>query len=319
MFPFVEKRKISYLVVAAILLFGLISYFIHGGFNLDIQFQGGTEIKYSVTTKDFNSEKAQSLISEKIKKTVTVLSSENSAKENFLVIRVSSSLKLTNEEVIAIDKLLKDNKYPVQGTASQINISANIGAEYMRNGIFAIFGALALIIVYIAIRFKAISGWSAGIIATIAILSDALLMISVYLIFNIALNESFIAGVLTVIGYSINDKIIIYDRIRENSSGRKKGSNIEIVNLSIYQTLTRSINTALTAIMSLAVVFVLATMFQISSVAQFAFPMIIGVAFGCLSSIFIAGPALGAYKESNAKLASTNQRSMGNSQARRKR
>jgi len=307
MFPFVEKRKIAFIVVGVILLAGIISYFVHGGFNLDIQFQGGTEIKYTMTSKDFDTEKAQTLISETIKKTATVVSSNNFDKSvYYMVVRVSSDNTLDLGELQKVQKVLADNKYPLQGEKTTSTIDPSIGGEYMRNGLFAIFFALLLIIIYIAIRFKAISGWSAGIIATIAILSDALLMVSVYLVFNIALNESFIAGVLTVIGYSINDKIIIYDRIRENSTGRKKGSYTEIVNLSIWQTLTRSINTALTAIMSLVVVFVLATMFQISSVAQFAFPMIIGVAFGCLSSIFIAGPVLGAYKEANAQSNSRN-------------
>jgi len=206
---------------------------------------------------------------------------------------------MTTNDIIAIKKVLVDNGFVLKVEPEITNISPSIGAETMGKGIMAVFFALILIIIYIAFRFKAISGWSAGVIASIAILSDALLMISVYLIFRISLNESFIAGVLTVIGYSINDKIIIYDRIRENSTGRKKGTHSEIVNLSIYQTLTRSINTALTAIMSLTVVFVLSLLYQINTVAQFAFPMIIGVAFGCLSSIFIAGPMLGAYKEAN--------------------
>jgi len=301
MFPFVEKRRIAYIVVGVILLAGIISYFAHG-FKLDIQFQGGTEIKYTMKDANFNTEKAQSVISEAINKSVSVVSSKNfEGTMNYMVVRVASEQTLTAPEILKVQTELNNAGFIVNVDPQITNINPSIGAEIMRNGILAVFFALLLIIIYIAFRFKAISGWSAGVIASIAILSDALLMISVYLIFSISLNESFIAGVLTVIGYSINDKIIIYDRIRENSTGRKKGSNVEIVNLSIFQTLTRSINTALTAIMSLAVVFILSTMFQISSVAQFAFPMIIGVAFGCLSSIFIAGPMLGAYKEANAK------------------
>jgi len=304
MFPFVEKRKIAYLVVAAILLIAIVSFFIHG-FNLDIQFQGGTELKYTMVDKDFNTEKAQKLISDELKKIANVISSNDFAKEvYYLDVRVASSQTLTAEEINKVTDILTKNGYKLTGQKDVNSINPSIGAEYMGKGLLAVLIALILIIIYIGIRFKAISGWSAGVIATIAILSDALLMISIYLIFNIALNESFIAGVLTVIGYSINDKIIIYDRIRENSLGRRKGTHTEIVNLSIYQTLTRSIYTALTAIMSLAVVFILATMFQISSVAQFAFPMIIGVAFGCLSSIFIAAPMLGAYKEANSQTTS---------------
>lgn len=306
MFPFVEKRKIAYLIVAVILLAGIVSYFVHG-FKLDIQFQGGTEIKYTMTDGTFNTENAQKVITDAIGKTSTILSSKNfEGTINYMVVRVSSGQTLSTDEILKVQQALVKNNFKLVGEPSITNISPSIGAEIMRNGIMAVFIALLLIIIYIAIRFKAISGWSAGVIASIAILSDAMLMISVYLIFQISLNESFIAGVLTVIGYSINDKIIIYDRIRENSTGRKKGSHSEIVNLSIYQTLTRSINTALTAMMSLAVVFILSSIYQINTVAQFAFPMIIGVAFGCLSSIFIAGPMLGAYKEANVQTNSRN-------------
>ena len=257
---------------------------------------------------NYDAAKAQELINNAINiKTVTTASKVADAKGNnvnLLVVTAPGKTVFSAADVEKVTDTLRHNDYRISlkaGAQTITNISPSIGAEIMRNGILAVLVALLLIIIYIAFRFKAISGWSAGVIASMAILSDALLMISVYLIFQISLNESFIAGVLTVIGYSINDKIIIYDRIRENSLGKKKGSYSEIVNLSIWQTLTRSINTAATAIMSLTVVFVLSTMFQIEAVAQFALPMIIGIAFGMLSSNFIAGPMLGAYKEANAK------------------
>ena len=145
------------------------------------------------------------------------------------------------------------------------------------------------------------SGLSAGIMAVLALLHDALIMLSVYTIFQIPLNESFIAAVLTVIGYSMNDTIIIYDRVRENSNLLRRTPIAELVNQSIVQTLNRSINTVVTVLISIITVYMFARFYNIPSIENFSFPLIIGIVSGCYSSIFIASPLWVIWKEGQAK------------------
>jgi preprotein translocase subunit SecF len=145
------------------------------------------------------------------------------------------------------------------------------------------------------------SGLSAGVTSVIALLHDAAILLSVYTVFNIPLNESFIAAVLTILGYSMNDTIIIYDRIRENSSLLRKFPIGELVNKSILQTLARSINTVLTVLICIATIYIYASINNIESVKQFSFPLMVGIASGCYSSIFIASPLFVMWKESQAK------------------
>jgi preprotein translocase subunit SecF len=145
------------------------------------------------------------------------------------------------------------------------------------------------------------SGLSAGVFAIIGVLHDLMVMVAVYLIFRLPINESFIAAILTVVGYSMNDTIIIYDRVRENSRMLKKVPLPELVNTSIMQTLNRSINTVVTSLIAITTVFVFAEINGISSMSEFSFPLIIGIAAGCYSSIFIASPLWVMWKESQKK------------------
>jgi preprotein translocase subunit SecF len=115
------------------------------------------------------------------------------------------------------------------------------------------------------------------------------------------MNESFYCGHLTILGYSMNDTVIIYDRVRENSSLLRKMPIAELVNRSILQTLNRSINTVVTVLISILTVFIFASVYKIHSVTEFTFPLLIGITSGCYSSIFIASPLYVMWKEYKAK------------------
>jgi preprotein translocase subunit SecF len=169
----------------------------------------------------------------------------------------------------------------------------------------AAFIASILIILYIWWRFKAVSGLSAGVSGVIALFHDALVMLAVYTIFNIPLNESFIAAVLTILGYSMNDTVIIFDRIRENNRLLRKVPIPELVNKSIMQTLNRTINTSVTVMMSVIIVYGFAFYYGIESVKEFTFPLMIGLLSGTYSSIFIACPLFVMWKERSAKKAAS--------------
>jgi preprotein translocase subunit SecF len=183
------------------------------------------------------------------------------------------------------------------------NVDPFIGKELRNNALKAALVAALLIIVYVGIRFRVMSGISAGVMGVLALFHDVLLMLAVYTVFDIPMNESFIAAVLTILGYSMNDTIIIYDRIRENSSMLRKMPIAELVNRSIIQTLNRSINTVLTVLISILTIYIFAYVNKIHSVTEFTFPLLVGIASGCYSSIFIASPFYVMWKEHKAKKA----------------
>jgi len=130
------------------------------------------------------------------------------------------------------------------------------------------------------------------VIGLIAMLHDVLVVFFTFIIFKMPINDSFIAVTLTIIGYSINDTIVIYDRIRENQPYYAKKSFEELVDSSINQTLSRSINTSLSTGISILIVCILAYMYNIDSIKTFAVPMLIGIISGCYSTVCLAGPML---------------------------
>ncbi len=151
----------------------------------------------------------------------------------------------------------------------------------------------AILLAYIALRFKKIGGLSAGVTAIIALLHDVLIVYFAFIIFGFSINDVFIAVILTILGYSLNDTIVIYDRIRENRKlepTKSAAALPAIVNKSLNQTMMRSILTSLTTFMALLVVFIVATIYGLTTVQTFALPMMVGVIVGCYSSLCIAAP-----------------------------
>lgn len=144
-------------------------------------------------------------------------------------------------------------------------------------------------IIYIAIRFKRISGWSAGVTAVIALLHDVAMVYATFVIFRMPLDDNFIAVALTILGYSINDTIVVYDRVRENKRIYGKSLNTaELMNKSLNQSLSRSIHTSVTTIMAMTIVLIISIIFGIESIFTFAFPMIIGMISGVYSTLCIS-------------------------------
>lgn len=309
MINIVGKSKYFFMLSALVILAGVIGFIIHGGFNLDIQFQGGTVIEVQMNDSNYNTETIESTIQKAIGKKVlaqksitNVTSKGKNQKLNMLILSVASKNTLTNaEQKKVIDILKNDFKVKPNAQITVRNIQPSIGKQLLIRGLEAVAVASILIILYIWIRFKVMSGLSAGVTAVIGLLHDALIMLSIYTIFNIPLNESFIAAVLTILGYSMNDTIIIYDRIRENNSIFRKTPIEEMVNTSIYQTLSRSINTVVTVLISLITVYLFAYYNDISSLKEFTFPLIIGTASGAYSSIFIASPLWAIWRKYKLK------------------
>ena len=281
MFNIVQKKSIFAIISILIVVAGIACYFINGGFNLDIDFAGGTEINVPNIKYD---EKAIIKAFEKIEN-VDVSSVQKVAETNGVLIKTKADLdaKQTKE----VKTVLKDT-FKIKEDISVQSISATVGKELWKSAITSILVAAVLMLLYITFRFEVLS----GIAAVIALIHDLAIMISFYIIFRVPVNTSFIAALLTILGYSINATIVIFDRIRENARLSKKTSFADVVNTSIWQTLGRSINTSLTTLFTLVVLYIIG----VQSIKEFALPLIVGIVAGTYSSVFISGPVWAALK-----------------------
>ena len=184
-------------------------------------------------------------------------------------------------------------KYPDSGLVIEetTSVDRTVGTTFFAKCLVAVAITFVLLVIYIAFRFRKIGGASAGIISIIALLHDVILVYFTFVVFRMPINDNFIAVILTILGYSLNNTIIIYDRIRENRrSMGPKAKTSELVNLSINQTLTRSVYTSLCTFVAIACVYVVGMLYGLSSVTTFALPMMVGILVGCYSSVCITGP-----------------------------
>ena len=181
-----------------------------------------------------------------------------------------------------------NEKYTNMGEATVKNVQASYGRDLLNSAIIAVIVSIILLLVYIAVRFKTL-GYTAAISAILALLFDVLFLFAVYGVFKFPINGTFVAVILTIIGYSINDTIIVYDRIRENNKLITKSSDKKtVINDSINQTMHRTIMTAFTTIAAIGVVLVFSLIYDQETLKQFSIPLVIGIAEGAFSSIFIA-------------------------------
>ena len=291
MMDFYGKRKIFFIISAVIALIGIVAICING-VTLDISFKGGAIMKYTYEG-EVDTATVSQVANNALGRNVTVQTTTDIATgTNRIVLNVAGNEAITIEQQNALDTALNE-KYPEGNiTLSESNnVQPFIGARFLRKSLLAVAIAFVLIVIYVWIRFKQISGLSAGVVALLALLHDCLVVFFTFVIFKMPLNDNFIAVLLTIIGFSINDTIIIYDRIRENKIMAKHKMPIEeLVNKSIQQSLTRSINTGGTTFLSVAIVYVFACIFGIDSIKSFALPLSVGLISGCYSTICIAGP-----------------------------
>jgi preprotein translocase subunit SecF len=290
MIKFYEKRKIFFAISIAIMIVGLVSIFING-INLSIQFKGGAIIKYSFTGDLDTTQVADTATKALNRNTEVQITEDLATKSKKLVLNLSGNSGLEAGEQDKLDSLLKSEYPDANLEFSESNVvQPFIGRRFLQNGMIAIALASIFIILYVWVRFKRISGLSAGVIALIALVHDVLVVFFTFTFFKIPINDSFIAVTLTIIGYSINDTIVVYDRIRENKPMFNKKPVEELVNSSLNQSLRRTINTSITTVVSVLIVYVFAYMYNIESIKTFALPMMIGLLSGCYSTNCLAGP-----------------------------
>jgi len=269
---FIGKRKIWYILSIALLLTGLVSLFTQG-LNFGIDFKGGSLIHINFEDTAVNSEQVRAVLGE------YGLGNSNIQESNdgSITIRVT---ELEQDKLVEVlEGFEKLGEYELLRTEK---VGPVIGAELRRAGIMALAIAAVLQILYITVRFE----FKFAIAAILALLHDAFIAIGFFSIFQIEVDSAFIAAILTIIGYSINDTIVIFDRIRENLKNRRKEQLAQIINNSIRQNLVRSINT------SLAVIFVLVALLVLGgeTTRNFSLALLVGVISGAYSSICVASP-----------------------------
>ena len=293
---FYGHRKVYFIISAAIMVVGLLCNILFGT-ELSTQFRGGTILKYSYSGDMDTEQVAQ------IAKDVTGTSAEVTINENVQTSAGSDtvdqiSLNFAGTGTVdpqthsdLLDKLqaaFPDSNVQLGESSS---VDATMGAMFFAKCMVAILLAAILLILYVAIRFKKIGGMSAGVTGVIALIHDVLVVYFVFIIFRMPLNDSFIAVVLTILGYSLNDTIVLYDRLRENR--RVLGPKVpyeELMNVSINQNFTRCLNTSITTFAAITVVYVVGLAYGLDSVTSFALPMMFGVISGCYSSLCISCP-----------------------------
>lgn len=300
---FFGKRKVFFMISSVLMILTLLSCFIFG-VTLSIEFKGGTLATYSYEGTVSETE-LQKLASDTLKTDAKVQLGETFTGENI----TSFTVSFTMDEPFSVemqDTLMKEltAKYP-DGKIEMLesnDIAPSSGKVFFVKCIVAALFATILLIVYIAWRFKRISGWSAGVFAIVALVHDLIVVFGAFVILGFEIDSIFMAVILTILGYSVNDTIVIYDRIRENQKLMPKMPLAELVNLSLSQTIRRTIRTSITTISSMMIVTIVTLVCNVSSILSFSLPMIIGMLSGSYSSICLA-PILWVTWKSRAKKA----------------
>ncbi|MEG2017136.1 MAG: protein translocase subunit SecF [Clostridium sp.] len=282
----IEKTKIWFSISLVLILIG-VGFMMFKGLNYGIDFKGGTQITVQMK-QDF------------VKGDVDKIIDEFAAgKYSSKVINDGEELEIVIQEGILdetqvsslIEKITE--KYSLEeGSYQMETIGATVGKELQNNAIVVVIAASIAMLIYISIRFE----FSFAMAAIIALIHDILITLAVYAVVGIQINTPFIAAMLTIVGYSINDTIVVFDRIRENRKKFLKASPTEVANMSIKACIRRSINTSLTTLITITCLFIF-----VPAIRPFSLPLIIGIASGAYSSIFIAAPIWVIFKNAKAK------------------
>ena len=271
----IKNKKIFYMISLIIIAAGLIMFFVNG-LNYGIDFTGGTMIQLDLG-KFVSVEEAREIMDEYDNNASLIHVGGN---QEELIIR--SSLDLSNVDTTAIvDKFVEIHGMDRNNFQTQ-KFGPFMGEEIRDRALFSIIIASVLMLGYISFRFQ----FKFGVAAIVALIHDILVTLAIYSILRLPVNSSFIAAMLTIVGYSINDTIVIFDRIREQLRISQKDNLETIVNNSVKLSLRRTINTTVTTVLAVGVLYILG----VEDVKVLALPLLLGMLSGTYSSIFIASP-----------------------------
>ena len=277
MINFIGRKKIFFIISISVIILGIVAFIVFGGLNLGLDFKGGTSIRINIG-KEFDDQEIKTLVQDTagvealVKKAGT-----NNTEADITTLEIDTE---TRDKVVDAVK----EKYSLDQDAllEATNVSASASTKLILDALKALGWAILFMLIYITIRFS----FKSGISAIVGLLHNILVMLSVYAIFQIPINSSFVAAVLTVVGYSINDTIVVFDKIRESARKGGRSKFAEIANTSLNQTLTRTLNTSFTTLFTILTLYVLG----VDSIREFSLPIIIGVIVGTYSSMCISTP-----------------------------
>lgn len=297
---FNKNFKYVVIVYAVIFAIGIVSSFF--GIKLDINFSGGTKIAYSYTG-EIDIKDIEKLADEKLDADFTIskstaLAGDTETFEIALSGKNAISAEKQDELTKGLQKEFKDNKIELYNSNS---VSPSIAGTFFAKSIVAVLITAILVVIYVGFRFRRIGGVSAALTAMVALVLDVLVTFFICVIFGLQIDANYIAVVLTILGYSLNDTIVIYDRVRENKKLNPSMGVGELVNLSINQTIIRNIVTTITTIIAVLTIVVVSEIYGLTSLRTFAIPMAFGLVSGGISSLFVAGPLWVIWKNFKAR------------------
>lgn len=278
-FSFVKHFKI-FLIVAVIFMatgiVGLVTLpFGVNLFNMDVDFLGGMTMTYDLGEKA-DTEAVESLAKEVLEEKLSSVTTAGSEGTQVVIKSLFVPMETRDELTAAIQE-----NYEGAEIVSSSSVSASVSEDLRNSAVISALVAVLCMLVYIGIRFD----FRSGLAAVIALCHDLLVMLSAYIIFRLPFNVNFIAAALTILGYSINATIVVFDRARENAKANPKADFADVMDRSIWQTLTRSINTTVTTLLTITMVIIMG----VTSIRNFCWPLFIGIVAGCYSSVCISG------------------------------
>ncbi|MBR2488888.1 MAG: protein translocase subunit SecF [Clostridia bacterium] len=272
------------------------------GVDLDINFSGGTKISYAYTgdlaDKDIKAVIDEILDAKYSLTKSTALAGDTKTFEIALVGKDALSAEGQEDLTKALTEKFKDNKIAIYNSNS---VSPTIAGTFFLKSLVAVVITAIFVVIYVGIRFRKIGGISAALTALVALVLDVLITFFVCVIFRLQIDSNYIAVVLTMLGYSLNDTIVIYDRIRENERLNPSMEIGELVNISVNKVLIRNIVTTVTTFLAVMTIVVVAELFGLTTLRTFAIPMAFGLVSGAISSVFISGPLWVIWKRYKAK------------------
>ncbi len=281
---FIGKRKIAITISLVFILIGIISLIVSGGPNYGIDFTGGTSLQLRFD-KPVNTGEIRNILS-KIGLGNTEIKQFGASNEILIRIQqLENSDDVSDKVIEELKNNLKDNNLELR---MKETVGPRIGSELRRAAIWAIIIALALILAYISWRFE----FTFAVGAVVALFHDVMITLGIFSLLNLEISLAIVAAFLTIIGYSLNDTIVVFDRIRENLKVLRRDDVVKIFNTSINQTLGRTILTSLTTFIVVLILF----FFGGEVIHNFSFALVVGVVVGTYSSIFIASPVVVEWK-----------------------
>ncbi len=278
----IGKRKVGYIISGALIVIGIISLIVHGGPRYGVDFTGGTSLHLKFE-KSINAGDLRAAL-EGVGLGDAEIKRIGMEEENEIIIRVeqmgegAETAQVMERE---LSKDLADNPYEILAVNE---VGPKIGSELRRAAILAILIALLGILIYISWRFE--FRFAVGAVA--ALFHDVLITLGIFSLLNLEISLAIVAAFLTIVGYSLNDTIVVYDRIRENLKILRREKFPNLVNISLNQTLSRTIITSLTTLIVVLVLF----LFGGTVIHDFSFALIVGVIIGTYSSVFVASPII---------------------------